>query len=64
MEILSLEDINLTTRVNDERLTLQKEYEKLYQEALLLKNNPKSKEYQENKQLRQLNTNRRLELFL
>jgi len=64
MEILSLEDINLTTTVNDERLTLQKEYEKLYQEALLLKNNPESKEYQENKQLRQLNTNRRLELFL
>lgn len=63
MEILSLEDINLTT-VKDEKIALQKEYEKLYQEALLLKNNPKSKEYQENKQLRQLNTDRRLELFL
>lgn len=63
MEILSLEDINLTT-VKDEKIALQKEYEKLYQEALLLKNNPESDEYLENKRLRQLNTDRRLELFL
>lgn len=62
MEILSLEDINLTT-VKDEKLALQREYEKLYQEALFLKNNPESDEYLENKRLRQLNTNRRLQLF-
>lgn len=60
MEILSLEDISLTYKKD---INFKNEYEKLYQKALILKNNPKSKEYKENKRLRELNINRRLEIF-
>ncbi len=60
MEILSLEDISLTYKKDT---NFKNEYEKLYQEALILKNNPESDEYKENKRLRELNINRRLEIF-
>jgi acyl-[acyl carrier protein]--UDP-N-acetylglucosamine O-acyltransferase len=65
--LLSLDQGNIyltKNNVNYNDITkLKEEYKKLYQEALILKDNPESEEYQKNKRLRQANLDARLELL-
>lgn len=42
---------------------LEQEYQELYREALILKENPESEEYQKNKELRRVNIDTRIKLI-
>lgn len=65
--LLSLDQGNIYLSKNEinfrDIAKLKEEYEKLYQEALILKGNPDSEDYKENKRLRQVNLDRRIELL-
>jgi hypothetical protein len=54
--------LSLESGKSRELSRLKREYDNLYNEALILKDNPESEEYQRNKHLRRLNLDRRLEL--
>jgi hypothetical protein len=59
-----MDKINISgnTGKNSELELLFREYEELYQEGLVLINNPDSPEFKENERLRQVNLDRQVEL--
>jgi hypothetical protein len=65
MESLSSEGIYFSHNQGkiDDITKLEREYQKLYEQALILKDNPISEEYQRNKRLRRANLERRKELI-
>lgn len=64
MSILDQGNINFSENQCkiDDITKLEKEYDNLYDEALILKDHPESKEYQSNKALRRVNLEKRKEL--
>ena len=64
MESLSSESIYFSHSAGklDDITELEREYQKLYDQALILKEDPESVEYQRNKQQRESNLDKQLKL--